>query len=113
MAPAGERFGLVAWFELRDGHEADFDQLVVQTLTEIEANEPGTLVYAVHRVENAPSSRVFYELYADRAAFEAHEAMPYVRSFLRERSKHLRQQPTVWFVSPEAGVLREGVTFDG
>ena len=40
----------------------------------IKANEPGTLVYASHLVEGQPLQRIFYELYRDKAAFEAHEA---------------------------------------
>ena len=39
----------------------------------VKANEPGTLVYASHTVEGQPLQRIFYELYRDEAAFEAHE----------------------------------------
>ena len=47
--------------------------------------EPGTLVYACHRVEDAPRQRIFYELYRDRAAFDEHERQEYVRHFLAAR----------------------------
>ncbi|WOI59693.1 putative quinol monooxygenase [Streptomyces fradiae] len=33
--------------------------------------------------------RVFYELYADRAAFDAHEAQPHTKRFLAEREQCL------------------------
>jgi quinol monooxygenase YgiN len=67
-------FGLVVRFELKDAAAAEaFDQLVAETTEHIRAAEPGTLMYVTHRVEDAPLSRVFYEIYTDRAAFEAHE----------------------------------------
>jgi quinol monooxygenase YgiN len=79
-------FGLVVRFTVTAGHESAFDELTAEILREIAANEPGTLVYACHRVEGAPRKRLFYELYRDREAFEAHEAQPHVRRFLTERT---------------------------
>ncbi len=46
------------------------------------AKEPGTLVYPVHAVTDAPLSRVFYECYADEEVFHAHETYPHTRHFL-------------------------------
>ena len=59
-------FGLVVRFNLRPGHEAQFDALVSETLNGIRNQEPGTLVYATHTLTEAPGTRVFYELYRDR-----------------------------------------------
>jgi quinol monooxygenase YgiN len=81
-------FGLVVLFTLRAGHETAFDDLVTRTLASIKAREPGTLIYAVHQVVGEPQARIFYELYADAAAFEAHERQPHVRAFLDERVEH-------------------------
>jgi quinol monooxygenase YgiN len=82
------RFGLVVRFVLRPGHEELFDELVASTLAGIR-REPGTLIYASHRVEAEPRVRTFYELYADRAAFDAHEAEEHVRYFLGQREQHV------------------------
>ena len=46
-------------------------------------------MYAVHSVEGKPLQRIFYELYRDRAAFDAHEGQPHVRRFLDEREQYL------------------------
>lgn len=46
------------------------------TVPEIRKHEAGTLVYAVHKVKGQPLQRIFYELYRDRAAFDAHEEQP-------------------------------------
>jgi quinol monooxygenase YgiN len=78
-------FALVVRFTVRPGSEAAFDALTADLIPAIRASEPGTLVYACHRVEQAPQQRIFYELYADRGAFDAHEGQPHVRHFLQAR----------------------------
>ncbi|GAB3211277.1 hypothetical protein GCM10027294_32940 [Marinactinospora endophytica] len=83
-------FGLFVRFTLKDAESAaGFDGLVAETLPRIRENEPGTLVYAVHQVDGKPLERVFYELYRDRAAFDAHEEQPYVKRFLEARGAYL------------------------
>ena len=42
------------------------------------ANEPGTLVYAMHEAADDADTVVSYELFADNAALEAHKASPAV-----------------------------------
>lgn len=100
--------GLVVRFDLLDGHEGAFDALVAETVELIRSEEPGTLAYATHREADAPSVRIFYELYRDAAAFDAHEGAPHVRRFLAERGAHLRAEPQVWRVSPGPAVMRSG-----
>ncbi|MCP3014822.1 antibiotic biosynthesis monooxygenase [Nocardiopsis dassonvillei] len=83
-------FGLSVRFTLKDEAAVDgFDALVAETLPHIRRSEPGTLVYAVHTVEGKPLERIFYELYADRTAFEAHEEQPHVKRFLDARGAFL------------------------
>ena len=95
-------FGLVVRFTVKDGAAADFDQLVEKTVPEIHRHEPGTLVYAVHEVEGEPNTRVFYELYRDRAAFDAHERQEHTRRFLAERERYLSGPPQVDFLALQA-----------
>jgi quinol monooxygenase YgiN len=83
------RFALVVRFTLKAGHEDSFDDLVRDLLPQIKEHEPGTLVYAVHTVDGHPDERMFYEQYADRDAFAAHEQQPHVQEFLAEREQHL------------------------
>ncbi|HEX3815793.1 MAG TPA: antibiotic biosynthesis monooxygenase [Mycobacteriales bacterium] len=81
-------FSIVVRFDLKDeAAAAEFDGLVAQMLPEITANEPGTLIYATHTVEGEPLGRVFYELYADRAAHAAHEAQEHMRAFFDARPR--------------------------
>jgi quinol monooxygenase YgiN len=83
-------FALVVRFYLRDEVAAEgFDALVAETAPLIRDAEPGTLIYAVHRVKDAPLSRVFYELYASREAFDQHESNDHTKRFLAEREQYL------------------------
>ncbi|WP_040837660.1 putative quinol monooxygenase [Nocardia brevicatena] len=83
-------FALVVRFELKDAVAAEaFDQLVEETAQGIAEHEPGTLVYATHTIEDAPLSRVFYEVYRDREAFEEHERQAHTRRFLDQRSNYV------------------------
>jgi quinol monooxygenase YgiN len=85
--PSG--YALTVRFTLRDAQAArDFDQLVAQTAPGIRT-EPGTLVYTVHVPEDEPLVRVFYELYADRDAFAAHEEQEHTKRFLAAREQFL------------------------
>ena len=99
-------FGLVVRFELLDGHEEAFDALTAETVASIRAAEPGTLVYLTHTERGSLGVRVFYELYRDEAAFQAHEESEHVRRFLAERKQHIRRDPQVWWVAPSDGVVR-------
>ena len=78
-------FALVVRFTVRPEAEVEFDDLIARTTAAIRDREPGTLVYACHRVNDAPRQRIFYELYRDRAAFGEHERQEHVRHFLAAR----------------------------
>src|ERR1035441_4477302 len=90
-------FGLCVRFTCKDEASAEaYDRLVAETVEAIRANEPGPLVYASHLVDGQPLQRIFYELYRDRAAFEAHEAAPHTRRYLDERDRDLASTEVDW-----------------
>ncbi|MEV6526095.1 putative quinol monooxygenase [Longispora sp. NPDC051575] len=94
-------FALVVRFDCRDeAAAAEFDELTTGAVAEITAKEPGTLVYATHRVEGEPLARVFYEAYRDREAFQAHEDAPHVREFHARKNPLLVGEPRVEFLTP-------------
>jgi quinol monooxygenase YgiN len=101
-------FGLCVRFTCKDAESAKgFDALVEETVPEIRANEPGTLVYAVNKVDGKPLERIFYELYRDRAAFDAHEEQPHTKRFLGARGAFLDTY-SVDFLSLLAGKGTDG-----
>lgn len=90
-------FGLCVRFTLKDQAAAEgHDRLVAETIAKIRTDEPGTLVYAAHTVAGQPLQRIFYELYRDKAAFEAHEAAPHTRRYLAERDQYLAGTQVHW-----------------
>ncbi|MER7542134.1 antibiotic biosynthesis monooxygenase [Spirillospora sp. NPDC127506] len=90
-------FGLMVRFTCKDEASAGaFDQLVNETIGKIETQEPGTLIYAVHKVDGQPLQRIFYELYQDRAAFDAHEEQEHVKRFLSAREELLASVEVDW-----------------
>jgi quinol monooxygenase YgiN len=83
--PAAPPYGRILIFTLLDDRVTDFDRLAEQTAEEVRTREPGTLVYVIHVVPNAPLQRIFYEIYRDRAAFDSHENQPYMKRFVADR----------------------------
>ena len=78
-------FAIAVRFDLKDEDAArTFDSLVPGMLDGIASREPETLVYAVHTVDDAPLSRVFYEVYASREAHAFHEANPSTQRLLSQ-----------------------------
>ena len=93
--------GLFVRFDLRDEESARrFDELTAEAVAEISAGEPGTLVYATHALDGESLSRVFYEVYRDTAAFEAHERAPHVVDFHARKNPLLTGPPRVEFFTP-------------
>jgi quinol monooxygenase YgiN len=78
-------YGRILIFTLLDDRVAEFDRLAEQAAEEVRIGEPGTLVYVIHLVPNAPLQRIFYEIYRDRAAFDSHESQPYMTRFVADR----------------------------
>lgn len=81
MSHSATPFAVVVRFTVREGREVEFDDLVARTTAGVRDHEPRTLVYAWHRVEDAPRDRIFYGLWDDRASMLAHAGQPHMRHF--------------------------------
>lgn len=75
-----ERVGIYITFWAKPGRIDDLVE-AMQALAPIAAEEPGTLVYAFHRVSGALEGVSAYELYADAEAQQAHIASAAVGRF--------------------------------
>jgi quinol monooxygenase YgiN len=96
-------FALVVRFYLLDEEAAKgFDNLAEEIAAKIRESEPGTLLYAIHKVKDAPLSRIFYELYESREAFDVHELQEHTKRFLDEREQYLTGA-RVEFLDPPTG----------
>lgn len=64
------------------------------------ADEPGTLVYAAHRVPDEPDAVVMYELYASSEAQDAHGQSDAAARFGAALDGLLAAEPEVWTTRP-------------
>jgi quinol monooxygenase YgiN len=93
--------GIVVRFDVHDEEAAaEFDRLTAVVVAHIREREPGTLVYATHRVHDDELARVFYEIYADDAALQAHESASHVREFHAAKESLLAGPPRVELLQP-------------
>ena len=63
---------VIATLKVKSGSEAAFQQAAEKMIAHVKAHEPGTLIYVLNRSTSDPAEFVFYEVYADGAAFAAH-----------------------------------------
>lgn len=68
-------------FAVEPGEEARFSQLVLENAAASKAEEPGCRVFDVLHRPGAELPFVLYEIYDDRAAFDAHLAAPHFARF--------------------------------
>ena len=72
---------IVARLKIQDGKEDAALEALKKMAAAVEANEPGTLAYVIHRSSDNPSEIVFFELYADDDASKAHRGGEAMRAF--------------------------------
>ena len=61
--------------------------LLTEQVAAVLAAEPGCLVYRTHRSTTDPDLFLFYEQYADQAAFEAHGRAPHFLAYRERRQR--------------------------
>jgi len=61
--------------------------LLAEQATVVRNTEPGCLVYRVHRSTTNPELFLFYEMYADDAAFDLHRKAPHLAVYRQRREK--------------------------
>lgn len=83
--PHGQLFGQITIYTLNEGRAKDFDRLTEWVVAQVQAEEPGTLVYIVHAVPTAPMQRILYEVYRDRTAHDEHLRRGYVMTYEAEQ----------------------------
>jgi len=82
--------GSLLRFELKDDAAArGFDALAEKMIAAVRAAEPDALVYVVHTVEDAPLSRVVYEVYANQDAAERHQSADYFQHAMVELDQYV------------------------
>jgi quinol monooxygenase YgiN len=73
-------YSIVAVVRAKPGREAALREATLP-LVELVRSDPKNLVYFLQEDREAPGRFVFYEIFATRADFEAHNNMPYVKAW--------------------------------
>ena len=77
--PAGA-YSIVAEVRAKPGKEAELRDATLPLVTLVRG-DPKNLVYFLQEDRAAPGHFVFYEVFATKEDFEAHNAMPYVQDW--------------------------------
>jgi len=76
---------VVARLRAAKGKGDALEALLVEQAGAVRAAEPGCLAYRVHRSTTDPELFLFYEMYVDDAAFEAHRNAAHLAAYRRQR----------------------------
>jgi quinol monooxygenase YgiN len=82
MQTQGKIAFTVAW-EARDG-QADAAAEIIARFAPEARKEPGLELLTVNRNATDPRQFLFYEMFTDEAAFEAHQQTPHFRTMILE-----------------------------
>jgi quinol monooxygenase YgiN len=73
-------YSVVAEVRAKPGKEAEL-RAITLPLIELVRGDPANLVYFLQENRETPGHFIFYEIFANEADFEAHNAMPYVQEW--------------------------------
>jgi quinol monooxygenase YgiN len=80
--------------------DADTVRAALLAARERTREEPANLAYEVHEAEGEPGGFVLYEVYEDRAGFEAHKNAPHFAEYVTGRVWPLLTGREVTFAEP-------------
>lgn len=73
-------YSIVAEVRARPGRERELREATLP-LVALVRSDPANLVYFLQEDREVPGRFIFYEVFASRADFEAHNSMPYVQAW--------------------------------
>ena len=77
---ASGAYSIVAEVRAKPGKEAEL-RAITLPLIDLVRGDPANLVYFLQENRESPGHFIFYEIFANEADFEAHNAMPYVQEW--------------------------------
>ncbi len=85
---------VIATLKVRPGKEEEFERITKELVAKVTANEPGCLLYALHR-GTEPQTYVFLERYADEAATETHRGSAHFKELGAKMGPCLDGRPQI------------------
>lgn len=92
---------VVATFRTKPGREAEGEAVLRRVIEQTHAQEPGCLLYALHRALDDPARFVIVEKWSSQKDLDAHFEQPYMGE-IATASDLLAEPPSVWFTEPVA-----------
>jgi (4S)-4-hydroxy-5-phosphonooxypentane-2,3-dione isomerase len=84
---------------------AEFERAILTNADTARSKEPGCLRFDVSQKEDDPTAWLFYEMYKDSAAFEAHRASAHFAAYQAVADKALTSKSlTRWETKSEVAV---------
>ena len=87
--------GLIATLKVQEGQNAAFEEAFLALAEQGRANEPGNLLYALHRSTTDAQTYKVMEQYVDAAAVDAHRQAPHFAAALQQVGSLLAGPPEV------------------
>jgi quinol monooxygenase YgiN len=70
---------LIARIKAKQGSESQLEQAFHDMIKKVRAAEPGCQAYILHKANDDPTQFVWYETYADQAAFDNHRKTEHMK----------------------------------
>jgi len=86
--------GIVATMQVKEGQEKTFEAAMRELQRQVQANESGCKLYALHRAK-APRTYVMLERYETKAAFDAHAKTPHFQAAFSKLGALLAAPPRI------------------
>ncbi|MET0182067.1 MAG: putative quinol monooxygenase, partial [Caulobacterales bacterium] len=71
---------LLATFNVQESRTAEFEGIMRDLITQVRANEPGTLTYTLVKSKKEPNTYIMIENYASREARDLHGNTDYFKA---------------------------------
>lgn len=94
-----EMFTLIVEFDLKEGHEKEFRQLVQEAVRQTR-KEGGSAAYEAHQDANDPTRFVFFEKWRSMTALEEHVMKGYTQHLLNSAAEFSEKPMTVRVLTP-------------
>jgi quinol monooxygenase YgiN len=72
---------VIAKLKVQPGKDAEFEAAAKQMIATVKESEPNTLTYILHKNTKDATEFVYYEVYQDQAALDAHGKTDHMKAF--------------------------------
>jgi quinol monooxygenase YgiN len=72
---------VIAKLKVQPGKDTEFEVAAKQMIATVKESEPGTLSYVLHKNTKDATEFVYYEVYQDQAALDAHGKTDHMKAF--------------------------------